>query len=147
MATSEVSILNTLETKFDSLITKINNIELDVKTVMKALEEKVDAGQRLADITDNQNRANDVELGKVKAQSEENFYRLEQLVDDLQGRLRRNTLVFKGIPEEAKGKEGSWLQPGNFISNLLESWCTFQIFGGGGRVGGLCMFHPPYHPP
>ena len=42
-----------------------------------------------------------------------------QLVDDLQGRLRRNTLVFKGIPEEAKGKEGSWLQAQNFIAKLL----------------------------
>ena len=28
----------------------------------------------------------------------------------------------------------------------LEPWCTFQILGGG-RVGGLRMCHPPYHPP
>ena len=49
MMTSEVTILNSLETKLDSLITKVNNIELDVKTMMKALEEKVDVAQRLAD--------------------------------------------------------------------------------------------------
>ena len=48
-------------------------------------------------------------MGKVKAQSKENFdriTRLEQLVDDLQSRPRRNTLVFKGILEEAEEKEG-----------------------------------------
>ena len=122
MATSEVTILNSLETKLDSLITKVNNIELDVKTMMTALEEKVDAAQRLADMADHQSRANHVEVGNVKAQSKENFdriTRLEQLVDDLQGRLRRNTLVFKGIPEEAEGKESSWLQAENFIAKLL----------------------------
>ena len=54
MATSKVTILNSLETKLDSLITKVNNIELDVKTVMKALEEKVDGAQRLADMADHQ---------------------------------------------------------------------------------------------
>ena len=121
MATSEVTILNSLETKLDSLI-KVNNIELDVKTIMKALEEKVDVAQRLADMADHQSRANHVEVGNVKAQSKENFdriTRLEQLVDDLQGRLRRNTLVFKGIPEEAEGKESSWLQAENFIAKLL----------------------------
>ena len=61
-------------------------------------------------------------MGNVKAQSKENFYRitrLEQLVDDLQGRLGRNTLVFKGILQEAEGKEGSWLQIENFIAKLL----------------------------
>ena len=50
MTTSEVTILNSLETKLDSFITKVNNIELDVKTMMKALDEKVDAAQRLADM-------------------------------------------------------------------------------------------------
>ena len=108
MATSEVTILNSLETKLDSLITKVNNIELDVKTMMKALEETVDAAKRLADMADHQSRANHVRIT-----------RLEQLVDDLQGRLRRNTLVFKGIPEEAEGKESSWLQAENFIAKLL----------------------------
>ena len=122
MATSEVTILNSLETKLDSLITKVNNIGLDVKTMMKALDEKVDAAQRLADMADHQRRANHVKLGNIKAQSKENFDRItrpEQSVDDLQGRLRRNTLVFKGIPEEAEGKEGSWLQAENFIAKLL----------------------------
>ena len=28
-------------------------------------------------------------------------------------------MVFKGIPEEAEGKEGSWLQAKNFIAKLL----------------------------
>ena len=91
MATSEVIILNSLEAKLDSLITKVNNIELDVKIMMKTLDEKVGAEQRLTDMADHQSRANHVELGNVKAQSKENFDRithLEQLVYDLQGRLR-----------------------------------------------------------
>ena len=106
----------------DSLITKVNNIELNVKIMMKALEKKVDAAQRLADMADHQSRHNHVKVGNIKAQSMENCDRiapLEQLVDDLQGRLRRNTLVFKGIPEEAEGNEGSWLQAENFIAKLL----------------------------
>ena len=90
--------------------------------MMKALEEKVDAVQRLADMADHQSRANHVELGNVKAQSKENFdriTRLEQLVVDFRGQLIRYTLAFKGIPEEAEGKEGSWLQAENFIAKLL----------------------------
>ena len=73
-------------------------------------------------MADHQSRANHVEIGNIKAQSKENFDGitcLDLLVDDLQGRLRRNTLVFKGIPEEAEGKEGSWLQAENFIAKLL----------------------------
>ena len=122
VATSKVTVFNSLETKLDSLITKVNNIKLDVKTMMIALQEKVDAAQRLADMADHQSRANHVEVGNVKAQSKENLYRitrLEQLVDDLQGRLKRNTLVFKGIPEEAEEKERSWLQEENFIAKLF----------------------------
>ena len=95
-ATSRATILN-------------SHIELDVKTMMKALEEKVDAVQRLAEMTDHRSRGNHIEIGKVKAQSKENFdriTRLEQLVDDIQSRSRRNTLVFKGILEEAEEKEG-----------------------------------------
>ena len=122
MATSDVTILNSLETKLDSLITKVNNIELDVKPMMKALDEKVDSAQRLADMAYHQSRANHVKLGNVKAQSKENFDKitwLEWLVNDPEGRLKRNTSVFKGIPEEAEGKEGSWLQAENFIAKLL----------------------------
>ena len=88
MATNDVTILNSLETRLDSLITKVNNIEFDVKTMMKALEEKVGAAQRLADMADHQSRSNHIEIGNVKAQLKENFDRitcLEQLVDDLQG--------------------------------------------------------------
>ena len=95
MATSEVTILNSLETKLDSLITKVNNIKLDVKTMMKALEKKFDAVQRLAD---HQSRENHVEIGNVKAQLKENFDRithLEQSVDDLQGRLSTGPLNAK----------------------------------------------------
>ena len=97
MAMSEVTILDSLETKLDSLITKVNNIELDVKTMMKALEEKVDAAQRLVDMADHQSRANHIEIGNVKAQSKENFdriTRLEHLVDALQGRLRKKHVGF-----------------------------------------------------
>ena len=79
MATSEVNILNSLKTKLVSLITEVNNIELDVKTMMKVLDEEVDAAQRLADMADHQSRANHVELGNVKAQSNENFDRITRL--------------------------------------------------------------------
>ena len=36
-------------------------------------------------------------------------------------------------------------QPESSMDTLLWTWCTFQILGGG-RVGGLRMCHPPYHP-
>ena len=32
----------------------------------------------------------------------------QDAIDDLQGRLRRNTLIFKGFPEDAEGKNGTW---------------------------------------
>ena len=40
-----------------------------------------------------------------------------------------------------------WLPNFGFKRSLLR--CTFQFFfgGRGGRVGGLGMCHPPYHPP
>ena len=73
--------------------------------MMKALEEKIDAAQRLADMVDYQSRANHVQLGNVKAQSKENFNRitcLEQLVDDLQGRLRRTRWFLKAYLKRLK---------------------------------------------
>ena len=43
---------------------------------------------------------------------------LEQIIDDLQGRLRQNTLIFKGIPEGTEGRPGTLSQAGNFIATL-----------------------------
>ena len=59
-------------------------------------------------MAEHQSRANHVEIGNIKAQSKENFNRITRLEQFL-----------TGIPEEAEGKEGSWLQAENFITKLL----------------------------
>ena len=45
-------------------------------------------------------RTENGELRKKLDNATSNLTKLEQTVDHLQGRMRRNTLVFKGIPEK-----------------------------------------------
>ena len=130
-ATSDTT-LNILETKMDNLINKFNQIELDIRATkdkmtdfdnkLKAIEEKADAAKTLADMADSLSRANRGEVELVKSQLQESTDRianLEQIIDDLQGRLKRNTLIFKGIPGGTEGRPGTWRQAKNFIATLL----------------------------
>ena len=52
-------------------------------------------------------------------ESTDRIANLEQIIDDLQGRLRRNTLIFKGIPEGTDRIPGTWSKADNFIATLL----------------------------
>ena len=97
------TILNILGTKMDKLINKVNQVELDIRAPkekttnidnkLKAIKGKANAAKTLADMADFLSRANRGEAESVKNQLQESTDRitsLEQIINDIQGRLRRN---------------------------------------------------------
>ena len=47
----------------------------------------------------------------------------QDVIYDLQGRLHRNTLIFKGFLEDAEGKNGSW----GDVEHMLVQFCVNKI--------------------
>ena len=72
--------------------------------------------------TENELRGIRLENGEIRKQLDtatSAIRKLEETVDDLQGRLRRNTLVFKGIPEKMEGASSGWDRVEKMILKIL----------------------------
>ena len=51
--------------------------------------------------------------------NEDKIRQLEGMADDMQGRLRRSTLVIKGVPEGAEGLSENWSDVENWVMSIL----------------------------
>ena len=72
--------------------------------------------------TENELRGIRLENGEIRKQLDNatlTIRKLEETVDDLQGRLRRNILVFKRIPEKMVGASGGWDRVDEMILKIL----------------------------
>ena len=93
-------IQKSLDDKMNAVTLRLNNVELNIGRF-----------EKLADSAENQARAlaiENEELKKNQRESIDKIEKLELMVDDLQGRSRRNTLIFKGFPESIEGDNSSW---------------------------------------
>ena len=126
----------------NSKIDRIDRIERlgDVDTRMKSIEEKpacvsdrlstvegkLNVVETKAEYAIEQATAVRVENGSFEVRLKElelNPLKIQDVIDDLQGRLRRNTLIFKGFPEDAEGKNGNW----GDVEHLLIQFCVDKI--------------------
>ena len=90
---------------------RLNNVELNIGRFEKS-----------ADSAENQARAlaiENEELKKNQRESIDKIEKLELMVDDLQGRSRHNTLIFKGFPERIEGDNSSWDKVSTLILDFL----------------------------
>ena len=100
-------IQKSLDEKMNAVTLRLNNVELNIGRF-----------EKLADNAENQARAlaiENEELKKNQRESIDKIEKLELMVDDLQARSRRNTLIFKGFPERIEGDNSSW----NKLSTLI----------------------------
>ena len=87
-------IQKSLDEKMNAVTLRLNNVELNIGRF-----------EKLADSNKNQARVlaiENEELKKNQRESIDKIEKLELMVDDLQGRSRRNTLIFKVFPKELK---------------------------------------------
>ena len=62
-------------------------------------------------------------------------------------RLRKAELIAFLQDEDRRQEEPPTQEPELEVPQPLAAGAHSKFFGGGGRVGGLHMCHPPYHPP
>ena len=67
----------------------------------------------------NLHRIENSKLIKQIDRKEDKIRQLESMVDDMQGRLRRSTLVIKGVPEGAEGLSENWSDVENLVMSVL----------------------------
>ena len=74
---------------------------------LSTVENKLDAVETKAEYAIEQVTAVRVENGVLELRLKKfelDMQKSQDAIDDLQGRLRRDTLIFKGFPEDEKGK-------------------------------------------
>ena len=100
--------------KTNAVTMRLNNVELNIGRF-----------QKLADSAENQARALGIENEELKRNQRESIDKIEKLelmVDDLQGRSRHNTLIFKGFPERIEGDNSSWDKVSTLILDFLHDY-------------------------
>ena len=107
-------IQKSLDEKIKRVSLRLNNIELNIGHF-----------EKLADSTKKQARAlaiENEELKKNQRESIEKIEKLELMVNDLQGRSRCNTLIFKDFPERIEGDTSSWDKVSKLILDFLRNY-------------------------
>ena len=107
-------IQKSLDEKMNAVTLRLNNVELNIGRF-----------EKLADSAKNQARAlaiENEELKKNQRESIDKIEKLELMVDDLQGRSRRNTLIFKGFLERIEGDNSSWDKVSRLILDFLRNY-------------------------
>ena len=122
------SLTQRLEVKVDSILTRIDKVEENIESKFSSLVTRViqleSSVQKITkDVETTKLIANDAHfesknLKDLLAVQLKLIQSLENTVDDLQGRLRRNTLVFRGIPEGTEAGN-SWNSCKELINLIL----------------------------
>ena len=99
-----------IESKFSSLVIRVTQLESSVQKITKDVE--------TTKLIANDAHFESKNLKDLLAVQLKLIQSLENTVDDLQGRLRRNTLVFRGIPEGTQAGN-SWNSCKELINLIL----------------------------
>ena len=130
------SNVNKIEEKFNILQEKFNDLEGKIGELDKKWDAKLVTTQVRIDIVEKKITANsltashaceDVNLLRIENsklikqidKNEDKIRQLEGMVDDMQGRLRRSTLVIKGVSEGAEGLSDNWSDVENLVMSIL----------------------------
>ena len=125
-----------LSRKLDQVLTRITQVESSMSNMQSTITSQISSvTSRVVQVekraqsiegrqhnTENELRGIRLENGEIRKQLDTatlTIKKLEETVDDLQGRVRRNTLVFKGIPEKMEGASSGWDRVEKMIMKIL----------------------------
>ena len=114
--------LGDVDTRTKSMEEKLACVSDRLSTVeskMSTVEEKAENAIEQATAVRVENGSLEVRLKKI----EHEMQKSQDVIDDLQGRLRRNTLIFKGFPEDAEGKNGNW----GDVEHMVVQFCVDKL--------------------
>ena len=120
-----------IERKIDLMLTRIDEVEHNLGLRISAFSTRVkNTKSRLDTVEDKVTVIYDQQLDVKKLkdmihEKDKVISELEETVDNIQGRLRRNTVIFKGVP---KGMEGGphWTHCKTLILKILKENVGFQ---------------------
>ena len=126
-----------LEVKMDKILSRIDQIEENIENKFSVLSKRVSeleskVEKLIKDVDTTKLLANDAQfetknLKDTLAVTQKLIKALESNVDDLQGRLRRKTLVFRDIPEDTEDGT-SWNSCKEVINLILvESFGMYDV--------------------
>ena len=128
---SGTSISTRMEEKLDKLLNRLYQVEGMLKNEIREIVGHVEAVERkilnMADTTArNENHAmkNSIEIQQLQTRislQDKLIKALQQNVDDIQGRIQRKTLIFRGVPEGREGSD-SWQNCKLFILNFISNY-------------------------
>ena len=108
------SIRTRMEEKLDKLLDRLDQVEGTLKNEIQEIVGCVEAVEKkilnMADTTartENDAQQNSIEIQQLQTRislQDKLIKALQRNVDNIQGRIRRKTLIFRGVPE---GREGS----------------------------------------
>ena len=136
MATAESK--DSIERKLDQLLAKMDRVELNLSEKINSVIVRLNQTEKRIDsleskVEELQGKVISCELkiqeleGKVEIKNHL-IKSLEDNVDDIQGRIRRKTLIFNGFPEGVEGS-GGWPACKDFISSFIS-----ECFNMAGKV-------------
>ena len=125
-----------LNDKIDRILERLGDVDTRTKLIEEKLAcmsdrlsrvvNKLDAVETKAEYAIEQATAVRVENGGLEVRLKKlelDMQKSQDAIDDLQGRLRRDTLIFKGFPEDEEGKRGSW----GDVEHMLVQFCVNKI--------------------
>ena len=127
---SGASINTRMEEKLDKLLNRLDQVQGSLKNEIREIVGSVEAVERkilnMADTrarTENQAQKSSIEIRQLQTRislQDKLIKALQQNVDDIQGRIRRKTSIFRGVPEGREGPD-SWQNCKLFISNFISN--------------------------
>ena len=119
-----------MEEKLDKLSNRLDQVEGSLKNEIREIFGRVEAAEtkilNMADTTariENHAQNNSIEIHQLQTRislQDKLIKALQQNVDDIQGRIRRKTSIFCGVPEGREGSD-SWQNCKLFISNFISN--------------------------
>ena len=123
------SISTRMEEKLDKLLNRLDQVEGTLKNEIREIVGRVEAVERkilnMADTTartENHAQKNGIEIQQLQTRTslQDKLIKALQHNVDIQGRIRRKTLIFRGVPEGREGSD-SWQNCKLFISNFISN--------------------------
>ena len=125
-----------LNDKIDRILERVGDVDTRTKSIgeklacmwdrLSTVEGKLNTVETKAEHAIEQATAIRVENGRFEIRLKKlelDLLKSQDVIEDLQGRMRRNILIFKGFLEDAEGKRGSW----GDVEHMLVQFCVDKI--------------------
>ena len=112
-------IKKSLDEKMNAVPLRVNNIKQNIGRFEKPASSAENQARALA--------IKNEELKENQRESTEKIKTLELMVDDLQGKSRCDTLIFKSFPKSIEGDTSSWEKVSTLILDFLHDYLEIDV--------------------